>query len=871
MCGIVALMNAVQAAGLSESILYSISSSSPDLKKIYDARFSDVVLEKRPPLKGRANPLDAKRVASFQAPQVPQSVEPAPSGLRVSLGQATPANIHDQVRRSLVQEVDEASSSSPPSTRSSSPVLPHGQPLGSPHEFSDPSQIPIPEGLRQLLGVRRRDEALMVSSVTKFINMRTWIVEEEAKLPARIGVWQWLVASLQTASQATGPYSHLLTSVDLYDICTVFTRVKKLLNDPNVITVAHEIEKFFTLSPTDNNLAAFFTTLSEKADYINEIASSLDARHSYLSNGFRITKFLLSSKVINVASRDVRYSRMMEKIAEDPDRYAVALDPDDLVSSLIRYEQSCTDLGLSQPSVDTKHAAGVRQTPSSEGKQPGKCFDFAKGKCGRENCRFSHGAPTKPPAGSASPSTTSPKTPASTPPAATCFRCGKSKKVCNDPKTCPALSKTCRYCSIKGHMESCCRKKAAGLPMKVSFAEATDEFESLEGIPTTKVCMVRLSSLSTLIEPHDSQEVQPAFAFPSNSGPPHFVNHSTHLVKRSNLLTKIFFPTKTVWTPDTGSDCHMTFMNLPSSFLYRSPVKVEMASKDSTMLLSEKARLSYQVSDTSILLEDTIVTDKVVENLMSVAKIASECSLSFIFDGTQMRVFKTQGLVVKGSLVSQEYRSPVTGRYQWTLGSQLTSTVESLVRVCLVAGHLNNEVGPHAALLFYQEKFISIAPHLLNATVHIRSALARSYNTCLLDQSVILHERLAHFGGSIVKKVFPTASVERVIGCISCAHGKFHRHPTPVIVDPDVQKFDLLPGELLESDFMGPYSRSAGGAVFGQIFIDAGGPKASRFVGFLQRKVSGIIMIFFLLCVLNLVPDLGAQSGSSEQIMILCL
>ena len=95
-------------------------------------------------------------------------------------------------------------------------------------------------------------------------------------------------------------------------------------------------------------------------------ASSLDARHSHLSNGFRTTKLLLSSKVINVASRDVRYSRMMEKIAEDPDRYAVALDPDVLVSSLIRYEQSCTDLGLSQPSVDTKHAAGVRQTPSCE-------------------------------------------------------------------------------------------------------------------------------------------------------------------------------------------------------------------------------------------------------------------------------------------------------------------------------------------------------------------------------------------------------------------------------------------------------------------------------------------------------------------------
>ena len=113
-----ALMNAGQAAGLSESILCSIASSSPNLEKNFDARFSDVAPERRPPLKGRADPSDAKRVASFQAPQVPQSVERAPSGLRVSLGQATPANLNDQVRRSLVQEVDEASSSSPPSTSS---------------------------------------------------------------------------------------------------------------------------------------------------------------------------------------------------------------------------------------------------------------------------------------------------------------------------------------------------------------------------------------------------------------------------------------------------------------------------------------------------------------------------------------------------------------------------------------------------------------------------------------------------------------------------------------------------------------------------------------------------------------------------------
>ena len=81
-----ALMNAGQAAGLSESILYSISSSSPDLKKVHDARFSDIAPERRPPLKGRANPLDAKRVASLQAPQVLQSGERAPSAQRVSLG-----------------------------------------------------------------------------------------------------------------------------------------------------------------------------------------------------------------------------------------------------------------------------------------------------------------------------------------------------------------------------------------------------------------------------------------------------------------------------------------------------------------------------------------------------------------------------------------------------------------------------------------------------------------------------------------------------------------------------------------------------------------------------------------------------------------
>ena len=93
-----ALMNAGQAAGLSESILCSIASSSPDLEKIFDARFSDVAPERRPPLKGRANPSDAKRVAS-QAPQVPHSVERAPSTQPMSLAQATPATIHEDIRR----------------------------------------------------------------------------------------------------------------------------------------------------------------------------------------------------------------------------------------------------------------------------------------------------------------------------------------------------------------------------------------------------------------------------------------------------------------------------------------------------------------------------------------------------------------------------------------------------------------------------------------------------------------------------------------------------------------------------------------------------------------------------------------------------
>ena len=93
-----ALMNAGQAAGLSESILCSIASSSPNLEKNYDARFSDVAPERRPPLKGRAKPSDAKRVAS-QAPQVPQSVERASSAQPMSLAQATPATIHEDIRR----------------------------------------------------------------------------------------------------------------------------------------------------------------------------------------------------------------------------------------------------------------------------------------------------------------------------------------------------------------------------------------------------------------------------------------------------------------------------------------------------------------------------------------------------------------------------------------------------------------------------------------------------------------------------------------------------------------------------------------------------------------------------------------------------
>ena len=51
--------------------------------------------------------------------------------------------------------------------------------------------------------------------------------------------------------QVKGPYYHVVVGVDLYDVCSVYTAIKKMLNQNNIIRLAHDIKAFHKMSSAE--------------------------------------------------------------------------------------------------------------------------------------------------------------------------------------------------------------------------------------------------------------------------------------------------------------------------------------------------------------------------------------------------------------------------------------------------------------------------------------------------------------------------------------------------------------------------------------------------------------------------------------------
>ena len=505
------LMEIGQALGMTEELVFSISTKNPELQKTYDMRFKGVANEQKAPLTGymTADPatpaagalftgrsqgdrsvVDSERESETTQRQniTTRRESSAPPSRGMGRGGLHTAQERGRRRWAMEQEAaellrsrqdvgggslneneDEDEDERRPlqdDVGFSTPLQPRsfGRSFSSPESQGFPQLPPLPQELKDYLGVSRNDEKLILTSEMQFINMHTWTKEPLSKRKARSEIWIWMRGCLflDITKNVRGIFASALEGVHLNDICLLLTKIKKLCTRPNIVTIARSVAEFFTsIKRTDAGAspAQFYIGAQENADTINQSLEALErARgNNTLTGGFRLTPFVAACMTLNTISTDKRYEHLMFSLAENEDEIATVMEsPAKFIKCIDDYQQNLATIRGEDTALTAFAAVDAR--PS--GLRPADaCWRNYKGVFCRLDCKFKHykkdvTPPAPGPLGMSNSSTAR---------GLKCYRCGVSRSLCPDSSKCSALHTTCTNCKKLGHVAAICKARKAGI------------------------------------------------------------------------------------------------------------------------------------------------------------------------------------------------------------------------------------------------------------------------------------------------------------------------------------------------------------------------------------------------------------------------
>ena len=508
------LMEIGQALGMTEELVFSISTKNPELQKTYDMRFKGVANEQKAPLTGYMTADSATPAAGASSTgrfQGDRSVVNSESESKTTPGQSTTTRRESSAppsrgggrgadrgglqtpqergrrRWGLEQEAvfprarqDVRAGSLPEDEYEneyernpvqddigfSTPLQPRafGRSFSSPESQGFPQLPPLPQELKDYLGVSRNDEKLILTSEMQFINMHTWTKEPLSKRKARSEIWIWMRGCLflDITKNVRGIFASALEGVHLNDICLLLTKIKKLCTRPNIVTIARSVADFFTsIKRTDAGAspAQFYIGAQENADTINQSLEALErARgNTKLTGGFRLTPFVAACMTLNSISTEKKFEHLMFNLAENEDDMANVMEsPAKFIQCIDDYQQNLATIRGEDTTLTAFAAVDIK--PSGLRPQDA-CWRNYKGVFCRLDCRFKHykqevTPPAPGPLGMSNSSNSR---------GLKCYRCGVSRILCPDSSKCSALRTTCTNCKKVGHVATICKARKAGI------------------------------------------------------------------------------------------------------------------------------------------------------------------------------------------------------------------------------------------------------------------------------------------------------------------------------------------------------------------------------------------------------------------------
>lgn len=346
-----------------------------------------------------------------------------------------------------------------------------------------PSTGGLDPALRNLFGISEADEQFFGTTI-EFYNISTKTTELASKLPVRQKFWNWLDKSLRGSGAHPGPYYYLMTQVDQLDVAALYKRLSTIIDKPTLISHSQDVQKIFrTEYKPGQDFFQYLASLKLAIKKVHGLNMDLpvDAR-VWIPDG------VVRSMIIQAMESNPMFKTLLEKLmCSKPEEWAsltleslyqqldtVATNQRDFRApdqTIANYSSSNYNNNRDRREKNNPPQANSRNQPTRPRNQPAEapkeCYDFQKGTCKRNPCKFAHSRQVEEKKNDYQRTRSQNAPPQRQPPpksnqkantkGPTCLRCGEGHlaSACN-------FKGACKWCSKIGHKESVCKSKLSG-------------------------------------------------------------------------------------------------------------------------------------------------------------------------------------------------------------------------------------------------------------------------------------------------------------------------------------------------------------------------------------------------------------------------
>ena len=606
----------------------------------------------------------------------------------------------------------------------------------------------------------------------QFCCLSTVEFEDDRRLPARQKLWNWIVRSLRGNRPSAGPFHYLVDEIQMYDISYLFKRLVDVLDQITICSLDDELETIIKMDykPQAQNIFSYLGDLRKAIKRLNSINERLpEAGRIILPDSY------VRSRLIRAARQVPIYKPVLDAILiADIDVWSKMTSEElyhklEAVCANNQSVQTERTYNSTQTAFDSLSANNIQFKEKIQEKETRKqrpCYDFAKGKCKRSPCSFSHAQQAE-----------SKQRPAPT--RQTSSKCSKCDSTQHSTDDC-VYSGMCEKCGKKGHKQSVCRSRP----------RANLALESGQDGNSIYANMISVKAMSKNI-----------IASAVSTSPPNGMVRETFLA-------------------DTGATRSLHPNGRSAYSFSRVSLEISTACVGKTMQSEGVGSMKLYTPEGKLFpgFDNVVFAKQCARKLASVGELC-DAGMVCVFDKYGLTTFQEQNVKIEGNFFTKDERDKKTELYPISLfrkANEKNNTSENVFASFVSSNQKINKEEKSK-----KEVIISQLPAIIDDGEQLPVALlTKTYIKEGLSTVDRYHAKCGDVGVKYLKRVFPSLAIPKLFRCEFCIEGKIHKFGHGPCKPG--RRSEYLPGVCIHSDHSGPYARSYGGARYSQLFLDRG-------------------------------------------------